>query len=104
MIKPHLTTDIQRERRINLLMLGFLLIVGGLAIAGPSGLLTWSENLNALDEREQQLALLVEERDQLKNKVDLLHPDRADPDMVGELLRKQLNVVHPDELVIKLED
>ncbi len=25
-------------------------------------------------------------------------------DMVGELLRSQLNVVHPDEVVIKLDD
>ena len=34
----------------------------------------------------------------------LLDPNHADPDMVGELLRSQLNVVHPDEVVIKLED
>ena len=40
----------------------------------------------------------------LKNRVALLHPDAADPDMVGELLRSQLNVVHPNEVVIKLDD
>ncbi|OYZ43953.1 MAG: septum formation initiator, partial [Novosphingobium sp. 16-62-11] len=27
-------------------------------------------------------------------------PRHADPDLVGELLRSNLNVAHPDELVI----
>jgi len=57
-----------------------------------------------LDQREAQLAALEAEREALKNRVALLHPDHADPDMVGELLRSQLNVVHPNEVVIKLED
>ena len=78
--------------------------MGGFAIAGPSGLLAWSENLRVLDQREAQLAALEAEREALKNRVALLHPDHADPDMVGELLRSQLNVVHPNEVVIKLED
>ena len=84
--------------------LAALLVMGGLAIAGPSGLLAWSENLRLLDQRRAQLAQLEAERDALENRVALLHPDHADPDMVGELLRSQLNVVHPDEVVIKLED
>lgn len=81
-----------------------LLLMGGFAIAGPSGLLAWSENLRLLDQRETRLAELTAERDMLRNKVELLDPENADPDMVGELLRSQLNVVHPDEVVIKLED
>ena len=81
-----------------------LLIVGGLGIAGPSGLLSWSENLRLLDQRKAQLAAVQKEKAALENKVALLDPDHADPDMVGELLRSQLNVVHPDEVVIKLDD
>ena len=81
-----------------------LLIVGGLGIAGPSGLLAWSENLRLLDQRKVQLAAVQKEKAALENKVALLDPDHADPDMVGELLRSQLNVVHPDEVVIKLDD
>ena len=87
-----------------LLALAALLVMGGLAIAGPSGLLAWSENLRLLDQREAQLATLEAEREALENRVALLDPNHADPDMVGELLRSQLNVVHPDEVVIKLED
>ena len=81
-----------------------LLALGGLAIAGPSGLLAWSENLRLLDQRTAQLEALQKERAALQNKVALLHPDHADPDMVGELLRSQLNVVHSDEVVIRLDD
>ncbi|MCV0383446.1 MAG: septum formation initiator family protein [Erythrobacter sp.] len=81
-----------------------LLVMGGLAVAGPSGLLAWSENLSLRDQRQAQLSVLLEERDALKNRVALLNPDHADPDMVGELLRSQMNVVHPDEVVVQLED
>lgn len=94
----------QRQPATQSLALAALLVMGGLAIAGPSGLLAWSENLRLLDQREAQLAAVEKERAALGNKVALLHPDHADPDMVGELLRSQLNVVHPDEVVIKLDD
>lgn len=84
--------------------LAALIVMGLIAVAGPSGLLAWSENLRLLDQRKAQLAVLEKERDALANKVELLDREHADPDMVGELLRSQLNVVHPDEVVIKLED
>ena len=81
-----------------------LFVFGGFAIAGPSGLLSWSENLRLLDQRKAQLEAVEKERAALANKVELLHPDRADPDMVMELLRSQQNLVHPHEVVIVLED
>ncbi len=95
---------ITKRRTTQNAALAVLLVFGGLAIAGPSGLLAWSENLRLLDQREAQLEALQEEKAALENKVALLHPDHADPDMVGELLRSQLNVVHPDEVVIKIDD
>ncbi|MAQ66316.1 MAG: septum formation initiator [Sphingomonadaceae bacterium] len=96
--------SIRRFRTSQHAALAALLVMGGLAIAGPSGLLAWSENLRLLDQREAQLAKLQAERHALENRVALLDPNAADPDMVGELLRSQLNVVHPNEVVIKLED
>jgi cell division protein FtsB len=77
-----------------------LLVMGGFAVAGPSGLLAWSENLRLLDARKQEIAQLSAEREQLKNRVDLLNPRSADPDLAGELLRSNLNVAHPDEMVM----
>tara|TARA_B100000700_G_scaffold312308_1_gene395699 strand:- start:560 stop:934 length:375 start_codon:yes stop_codon:yes gene_type:complete len=95
---------VRRQKATQSAAFFMLLVIGGLAIAGPSGLLAWSENLRLLDQRKAQLAALEKDRAALENKVALLHPDHADPDMVGELLRSQLNVVHPDEVVIKLDD
>ena len=39
-----------------------LLVLGGLAIAGPSGLLAWGENLRLLDQRQAQIAQLSHQR------------------------------------------
>ncbi len=82
--------------------LAILLLLGGLALAGPSGLLAWSENLSTLKQREAQVQALSKERDELRNRVALLDPNHVDPDLAGELIRRNLNVVHPDEVVIKL--
>ncbi len=81
-----------------------LLVLTALAIAGPTGLLAWNENANLLDKRQAQIAMLSAERDELRNRVSLLDPGAADPDLVGELLRRNMNVVHPDEVVITVED
>ena len=84
------------------LVLLVVLTIG--AIAGPTGLLAWAENSEVLSERQTRVALLNEKRDALKNRVDLLDPNGADPDLVGELVRKDLGVIHPDEIVVTLED
>ena len=76
--------------------------MGGLSLAGPSGLLAWSENNRLLAERHTEIELLTLERDELRNRVALVDPNHVDPDMAGELLRKNLNVVHPDEMVMML--
>lgn len=77
-----------------------LLVLGAAGIAGPSGLLAWGENARLLEQRQKEVASLTVERDQLKNRVALLDRSGADPDLVGELLRRNLNVAHPDELVL----
>lgn len=79
-----------------------LLVLGGVAIAGPSGLLAWSENQRLLAERRAEVVQLSGQRDELRNRVALLDPRHADPDLTGELLRSNLNVVHPDEMVMLL--
>ncbi len=98
------TIRLPREQATQGLALVVLLLLTGLAIAGPSGLLSWGENSKLLKQRHQQVAELTEERDALKNRVDLLDPNKADPDLVGEELRRNLNVVHPDEIVLTLPD
>lgn len=92
------------ERRSETIALIALLVMAGLAIAGPSGLFSWSENLRLRDARQARLIKLEADRDHLKNRVELLDPAHADPDLAGELVRSQMGVVHPDEVVVKIDD
>ena len=91
-----------REQMTQGLALALLLLLMGLAIAGPSGLLAWTENTQQLDQSQARILALTEERDVLKNRVALLNPNHADPDLVSEELRRNLNVLHPDEVVMAL--
>jgi len=80
-----------------------LLLLGGLALMGPYGLLSWGENVALLDRREHQIAALETERDELQNLVERLNPDHVDPDLATELLRRKLNVAHPDDYLVELD-
>lgn len=84
--------------------LGALLLLMGFAVAGPTGLLAWSENAAALETRKAEIAKLTAQRDALRNRVVLLDPEAADPDLASELVREQLGVMREDEVVITLED
>ncbi len=81
-----------------------LVVLTVAAIAGPTGLLAWAENAEALEQRNTRIAMLTEKRDALKNRVNLLDPSGADPDLISELVREDLGVLHPDEIVVTLED
>lgn len=79
-----------------------LLIIGAIALIGPTGILAWSDYQQRLDSSRIKLAELKIERDALANRVELLDPDHVDPDLAGELVRQDLNVARPDELVLPL--
>jgi cell division protein FtsB len=81
-----------------------LLLLAGFAVAGPTGLLAWSENAEALEVRRTEIAQLTAKRDALRNRVMLLDPEAADPDLASELVREQLGVMREDEVVVTLED
>ncbi|MEO5707402.1 MAG: septum formation initiator family protein [Alteraurantiacibacter sp.] len=94
----------KREQRMQWLSLAWLLLLGAMALVGPYGLLSWSEQSALLDRREQQIADLQEDRAALANRVDLLDPDHVDPDFATEITRDNLNVAHPDEYIIDLDE
>ena len=83
-----------------------LIVVGtfaGHAIAGPNGLLAWGGYHRALNERKVELAQLKQERAQLRHRSALLDPRKADPDMADELVRRDLGLVRPDEVIVPLD-
>jgi cell division protein FtsB len=84
-----------------------LLIIGtfaGHAVAGPNGLLAWGGYNRDLAVKRQELARLEAQREQLRHRSALLDPRKADPDMADELVRRDLGLVRPDEVIIALED
>ena len=74
------------------------------AVLGPNGIVAAKEVKRELEQKNLEFAALEKKRAVIKNRVDLLDPKRgADPDMVEELARKQLNVVRPDEVIVPLK-
>ena len=76
---------------------------GGHAIAGPNGLLAWGGYNRDLEQRREELAKLEAERDALRHRSALLNPNKADPDLGEELIRRDLGLVRSDEVIIPLE-
>lgn len=82
-----------------ILFMGFF---GYYALLGPNGILAYRDYSQKLAQRQAYYACLDKARAELRNRVALLDPRHADPDMVDELVRKQLNVAHPDEFIMPL--
>jgi cell division protein FtsB len=82
-----------------------LLVVGnfaGYAIAGPNGLLAWGGYHRDFKERKVELAKLQEQKANLQHRSKLLDPNKADPDMADELVRRDLGWVRNDEIIVPL--
>jgi cell division protein FtsB len=82
-----------------------LLVVGnfaGYAVAGPNGLLAWGGYHHNLNARQTELAQLEAQKAQLQHRAKLLDPQKADPDMADELVRRDLGLVRPDEVIVPL--
>ncbi|RJY08538.1 FtsB family cell division protein [Aurantiacibacter aquimixticola] len=95
--------DVVRERVGNAAALLVLILIAMLALIGPNGLLAWSDQSAQLDAHHARIAALQEERAVLENRVALLDPDSVDPDLATELVRRDLNVVHRDEVIVELD-
>ena len=94
------TLRLPRESLTQTLALIVLLVLGALALAGPSGVLAWTENAHALERNQREIAQLTKLRDRLENRNELLDPRHADPDLVGELLKRDLNVAPADDVIL----
>ncbi len=92
-----------RDKVVNAIALGVLLLVAALALFGPSGILAWGEDSARLVQHRAQIAALQQREAELENRRELLDPANVDPDLASELVRRDLNVAHPDEYVIELD-
>jgi cell division protein FtsB len=74
------------------------------AIAGPTGLLSWRGYEAERKELAAQVAAHAEQKASLERQVELLDPAGVDPDLADELVRKNLNVMKPDEVIVPLPE
>ncbi len=73
------------------------------AVLGPNGIVQYRDYTRQLEQRRAEYAALDKRRTELRNRVALVDPRHADPDMADELVRKELNVAHPDEVIVPLD-
>ncbi len=92
-------------KRAALPALAVLIIVNflGYAIIGSNGLLSLGDYRQLKAERGIELAALNEERARLSHRAKLLDPRSADPDLADEMVRSELGLVRPDEVIIQIE-
>jgi len=74
------------------------------AIHGEGGVLAYVHLKDKLDAARETRAELVEERERLAHRVELLKPGTLDHDMLEEQARRVLNFARPGEVVIMLDD
>ena len=93
-------------KRAALPALAILIIANflGYAIVGSNGVMSWGDYRRLKVERQVELAQLNVERARLTQRAGLLDPRSADPDLADELIRRDLGLVRPDEVIIPLRD
>ena len=93
-------------RRAALPALAVLIIANflGYAIAGSNGILSLGDYRRLKAQRIVELTQLQHERARLAHRAQLLDPRRADPDLADELVRTELGLVRPDEVIIPIND
>ena len=91
-------------KRAALPALALLIIANflGYAIVGANGILSWGDYRRQKAGRLVELADLRKEQVRLVHRAALLDPHNADPDLADEMVRKELGLVRPDEVVVDL--
>ncbi len=82
-----------------------LLVIGNFAayaLFGANGILALGDYRAQLGQRSAELKVLEVERARLAHRVALLDPKKADPDMADELIRKDLGLARPDEVILPM--
>jgi len=91
-----------RSASVPALSFAIIAFFGGYALFGSNGVLAWGEYSHALHQRQLVLAQTEQTRADLANHVALLDPRHANPDMVDELVRRNLGVAGKDEVILPL--
>jgi cell division protein FtsB len=74
----------------------------GYAVVGANGILSWGDYRRQKEARLVELASVQRQQAQLAHRVQLLDPRSADPDYSEEMVRRQLGLIRPDEVILQL--
>ena len=81
-----------------------LLYVGYQSVQGERGILRWIERSAEVERSRDELAPLADERRKLEHRVSRLRTDNLDLDLLDEEARRLLNLGHPEEEVLFLDE
>ena len=97
---------LETVRRAALPALAILIIANflGYALVGANGILSLGDYRRMKQERQIELTQLEAEKVRLTKRSDLLDPRNADPDLAEELVRRELGLVRPDEVIIPIKE
>jgi len=70
------------------------------AFQGDRGVLAMNRLNAEIELAKLELAKSDKKRQYLENRVSLVRPDGVDRDLLSELARQQLGVIHPDDIVV----
>ena len=79
-----------------------LLVFAGYVVLGSNGVLAWGDYSRQLRAAKAELKTTKVAQAELRNRVEALDPRRVDPDLADELIRRQLGVIHHDEVIVPL--
>ena len=69
-------------------------------VEGDRGLRAWVRLTQEIRTAKENLAAVSAERAELEHRVSHMRPDHVDPDLLDAQVRKTLDLVRPDEIVI----
>ena len=92
-------------KRAALPAVAFLIIANfvGYAVIGSNGVLSLGDYRRMKAEKSVELAQLEQEKARLAHRAELLDPRNADPDLADEMVRSELGLVRPDEVIIPID-
>lgn len=94
----------KRARALTGPVLGIMLTgyFGYHLVEGDRGLRAWVRLSQELRQAQERLAAVSAERAELQHRVTHMRPGHVDPDLLESQIRKTLDVLRPDEIVIPL--
>jgi len=74
------------------------------AVTGPTGVLAWRGYGSEKQALAAEVAARSQEKAMLERQVQLLDPAGVDPDLADEMVRRNLNMVKEDEVIVPLPE